>query len=76
VLLFKEKGEIMELVKRLEPAEYVLAVLPQEERLEITFKIAHEAFKGTTLSIEDIEAAVKKIRKRIYKVEKKRKNRS
>lgn len=66
----------MELVKRIEPAEYILAVLPQEERLEITFKIAHEAFKGTTLSVEDIEGAVKKIRKRLYKVGKKSKSRS
>jgi len=66
----------MEIVKGIEPAEYILAVLPQDERLEITFKIAQEAFKGCTLSVEDIEAAVKKIRKRLYRVGKKSKSRS
>ena len=66
----------MELAKRIDPAEYILAVLPQQERLEISFRIAQEAFKGTTLSLEDIQAAAKKIRKRIYKGEKKSKSHS
>jgi hypothetical protein len=67
---------MMEIVKGIEPSEYILAVLPQQERLEITFKIAQEAFKQTTLRVEDIEAAVKKIRKKLYKSGKKRKGRS
>jgi len=43
----------MELAKGIEPSEYILAVLPQQERLEIAFKIAREAFEKTNLQSED-----------------------
>lgn len=61
-------------VKGVEPAEYILSILPSEERLETALKIANEAFKKTSLHLEDIEAAVKKIRRRTY--EKRAKNKS
>jgi len=63
----------MQLAKRIDPSEYILSLLPKEERLEITFRIAQEAFKRTNLSLEDIEEAVKKIRKKLYKGGKKSK---
>lgn len=66
----------MELAKGIEPAEYILAVLPQQERLEIALKMAREAFEQTCLQPEDIEAAIKKIRKRLYKGGKKTKSRN
>lgn len=56
----------MQLTKEIQPAEYILAVLSQQERLEIAFKIAKEAFKQTNLSLEDIESAVKRIRRKHY----------
>ncbi|MGB9735933.1 MAG: hypothetical protein ACP5JL_00650 [bacterium] len=53
--------------KRINPEEYILSVLSPEERLEIVFKIAGEAFKRTKLTIKDIEDAVKRLRKKNYK---------
>ena len=63
----------MQIVKGIEPTEYILSVLSQHERLEITFKIAQEAFKQTTLTLEDIEAAVKRIRRKDHEKGKKTK---
>ena len=63
----------METVREIEPSEYILSVLSPQERLETTFKIAQEAFKGTPLRMEDIEAAVKRVRRRVYGAEKKTK---
>ncbi len=66
----------MQIVKGIEPTEYILSVLTQQERLEITFKIAKEAFNQTTLTLEDIEAAVKRIRRKAYEKRKKAKGSS
>ncbi len=66
----------MQAVKNLEPSEYILAVLSNEERLEIALKIAREAFKQTTLSAKDIELAIKKIRRKLYEEKKKVKSSS
>jgi len=66
----------MQAVKNLEPSEYILAVLSNEERLEIALKIAREAFKQTTLSAKDIELAIKKIRRKLYEEKKKAKSSS
>ena len=54
----------MQIVKGIEPTKYILSVLSQQERLEITFKIAKEAFDQTSLNLENIEAAVKRIRRK------------
>jgi len=64
----------MQISKEIQPAEYILAVLSQQERLEIALKIAKEAFKQTSLKPEDIESAIKKIRKRHYEAKKKSKS--
>jgi len=66
----------MQITKGIEPTEYILSVLSQQERLEITFRIAEEAFKQTTLTLEDIEAAVKRIRRKAYEARKKTKGSS
>ena len=66
----------MQIVEGIEPTEYILSVLTQQERLEITFKIAKEAFNQTTLTLEDIEAAVKRIRRKAYEKRKKAKGSS
>ena len=66
----------MQIVEGIEPTEYILSVLTQQERLEITFKIAKEAFNQTILTLEDIEAAVKRIRRKAYEERKKTKGSS
>jgi hypothetical protein len=75
----KKRGETMELTKvarGIDPAEYILSILPPQDRLEIIFKIAQEVFKQTKLRVEDIDAAIKKIRRERYKSEKKAAGRS
>ena len=56
----------METTKRIAPYDFILSVLSPQERLEIAFRIAQEAFKETTLELKDIESAVKKLRRKIY----------
>lgn len=48
------------------PEEYVLAVLSPQDRLEAALRIAREAFQDTTLTLADIEAAVRKVRRKHY----------
>jgi hypothetical protein len=49
---------------KIDPGDYILAVLSPEERLDATLKIAGEAFKKTRLKIEDVENAVKSVRRK------------
>ena len=63
----------METAREIEPSEYILSVLSPQERLEVTFRIAQEAFKGTPLRLEDIEGAVRRVRRKIYGAKKKNK---
>ena len=51
---------------KISPEEYLLAPLSPQERLDATFRIAREAFKNKSLTLEDIEVAVKKVRRRLY----------
>jgi hypothetical protein len=46
------------------PEEFILSVLSPEDRLEAAFAVAREAFRGSTLTLDDIEAAVRKVRRR------------
>jgi hypothetical protein len=68
--------ELTKVARGIEPAEYILSILPPQDRLEIIFKIAQEVFKQTKLRVEDIDSAVKKIRRERYKSEKKAAGRS
>jgi len=42
----------METTKRIAPYDFILSVLSPQERLEIAFRIAQEAFKETTLVVD------------------------
>ncbi|MBN1107005.1 MAG: hypothetical protein JXL84_26615 [Deltaproteobacteria bacterium] len=52
--------------KKIDPEEYILAVLPPKERLDAALKIAGEAFKNKFLTIRDIESAVRSVRRKAY----------
>ena len=54
------------LTRQISPEEYILAVLSPEERLEAAFRIAREAFKETSLTLGDVETAVRKVRRKAY----------
>lgn len=58
-------------IKTINPEDYILSALSPEDRLDVAFKIARESFKKTTLTLKDIDNAVKKIRRKGYE-EKKR----
>jgi hypothetical protein len=63
--VLKEAG-IMKLAKTISPDDYILSVLSPRERLEAALNVARDAFKGTSLRPVDVEAAVKKVRKKAY----------
>ncbi len=48
------------------PEDYILSVLSPEDRLDAAFKVAREAFKGTKLTVRDIDNAVKSVRRKVY----------
>ena len=50
--------------RRVRPDEYILAVLSPQERLEAALRVAREAFKDATLTVEEVEAAVRRVRRR------------
>jgi GH35 family endo-1,4-beta-xylanase len=52
--------------KKINPDDYILSVLSPEDRLDAAFKVAAEAFKKTKLTVNDIENAVKTIRRKAY----------
>ena len=53
-------------LKKVNAEDYILAVLTPEERLEAAFNLAKEAFKKTTLTMKDIQQAVKTVRRKAY----------
>jgi len=48
------------------PEDYILSVLSPEDRLDAAFKGAREAFKGTKLTVRDIDNAVISVRRKAY----------
>lgn len=52
--------------KKINAEDYILSVLPPEERLDAAFKLAREAFKKTSLTVKDIQNAVKRVRRKAY----------
>jgi hypothetical protein len=54
----------MKTAKRLD--EFILAALTPQERLEAALKLARAVFRDSTLSMEDLEAAIQKVRRHIY----------
>jgi hypothetical protein len=58
--------------RRIDPEEYILSVLTPQERFEAAMRVAHEAFRNTTLTMDDIEAAVRKVRRKHYAAQQKK----
>jgi GH35 family endo-1,4-beta-xylanase len=56
--------------EKINPEDYILSVLSPEERLDAAFKIAREAFKGTKLTMKDVDNAIKKVRRKTYEKKK------
>jgi hypothetical protein len=56
--------------KKINPEDYILSVLPPEDRLDAAFKVALEAFKKTKLTMKDIDKAVKSVRRKAYEKKK------
>jgi len=52
--------------KLIDPEDYILSALSPEDRLDAAFKIAREAFRGTKLTMRDIDRAVKSVRRKAY----------
>ncbi len=52
--------------KNIRAEDFILSALSAEDRLDAAFKVASEAFKKTRLTIEDIDHAVRKIRRKTY----------
>jgi hypothetical protein len=51
---------------KVRPDEYILAALSPEERLDAALRVAREAFRKANLSLKEVEAAVRKVRRRRY----------
>jgi len=52
--------------KAIDPEDYILSVLSPEDRPDAALKIAREAFKGTKLTMRDIDNAVDSVRRKSY----------
>lgn len=62
-----EKGRSpLEKLKKIDPERYILSVLPPQERLEAALRLARQAFRDSSLTVGDIEAAIRKIRRKLY----------
>jgi hypothetical protein len=53
-------------VMKIKPEEYILSVLSKEDRLSAALAVAGEAFNRTELTMDNIEKAVKTIRKKAH----------
>jgi len=51
---------------KVDPGDYVLAVLSPRDRLEAAFKVAGEALRNSSLTMKDVDSAVKRIRRKAY----------
>jgi hypothetical protein len=52
--------------KKIDPEDYILSVLPPSDRLDAAFQLAREAFRNTSLTLQDIDNAVKAVRRKSY----------
>jgi hypothetical protein len=50
--------------RKIDPEEYILAALSPEDRLDAALRVAREAFRGAKLTMTDVNAAVRKVRRR------------
>jgi hypothetical protein len=56
--------------KKIDPENYILSVLSPEDRLDAAFRIAGEAFNTKRLTMDGIEKAVEKVRRKAYAAKK------
>lgn len=56
--------------KKINPEDFILSVLSPEDRLNTAFDIARERFKKSKLTMEDIDNAVKSVRRKAYEKKK------
>jgi hypothetical protein len=56
--------------EKIDPGDYILAVLSPKERLDAALKVAAQAFKGSKITVKDVENAVKTVRKKAYEKKK------
>ena len=52
--------------RRLTPEEYILGALSLDERLDAALRVAREAFRAATVTSADIDATVRKVRRKHY----------
>jgi len=56
--------------EKIDPGDYILAVLSARDRLDAALKVASQAFKKSTLTINDVENAVNTVRRKAYEKKK------
>jgi len=56
--------------EKIDPGDYILAVLSPRDRLDAALKVANQAFKKSTLTINDVENAVNTVRRKAYEKKK------
>lgn len=49
---------------KVRPDEYILAALSPAERLDAALRVAREAFKEAKLTVADVDAAIRKMRRK------------
>ena len=59
----------MSTAKKIDPGDYILAVLSPDDRLDAALKLAGVAFKKTRLTLKDVDNAVKVVRRKAYEKE-------
>jgi hypothetical protein len=52
------------------PEDYILSVLSPKDRLDAAFAVARQAFKNSTLTMADVENAVKSVRRKAHEAQK------
>ena len=61
-----EAKEMASRATKIKPEEFILSALSKNERINAALTVAGEAFKHTDLSMDDIDNAVKAIRKKEF----------
>jgi hypothetical protein len=56
--------------EKIDPGDYILSVLSPIDRLDAAFKVAAQAFKKSTLTVDDVEKAIKAVRRKAYEKKK------
>lgn len=54
------------MIEKINPEDFILSVLSPADRLDAAFEVAKEAFKKSKLSMQDIDNAVKIVRRKAY----------